>query len=1231
MATEEFRIPAQIWKILQHLYDSVYTLDHFVLKIFGIDDGRLLLPDDRTKYREMLRQTLVGTPKNSQPFSGNTTFLQESSQNEILNRVIQKLRSKTRAEKNLLTFGCGFTSNTEHEYGAGSWKPDFRRPNQNVVLLESTLWKTLLERIGDREMEYLLATTAIFVPLAAPCYMQVSGTPIYELWSLRRNWEEPTMGRPARKRPQTSLLNRSRKYKRKHETVCKPLNALQLQSEAICFSSQNHDRLERLNAEKKSDVFHIDEVNPVRTEPASCSKEDHRFLKRKLSDSNVEERNFKIQKLAMNSSVTSNRSYFLSKTAAASADWSKSSASFVSASDCIETDETYRSALDYTVECTENLSSECLVEDTIVDVCHRDSCSVPEPSDYNVSSSMFCTRDHKTSNLKELPANCNSLAEVKILSISDVAQIHENSTPRVGKNKRRRRKNKCREIDESNAPNVNWTLTFSRAKILYCKNLGEHFPPRHLFFKSNAQSVSPEELMADCLKHEVGVVEDSGFECPSLTREKLLTIFSSLVENHRKCQYKYLLKCHCDPNFLQLKNSRTLPPVTISDLLKMNVNNRSIYLFIRACTVRVIPQELIGPKNNKTVFLKNVEKFLKLGRYERFSLGQVMRKMKVGCTWLKDVTANGNKRYLFAKVMFWLIESYVIPLIQSYFYVTDNSTHRYRLFYYRKSVWRRIHVKGLEDYLGRGVLMPISDEDAKQMILSEQSLGVANLRFLPKSNSLRPIVNMSNKTTSFGVKCRTINSQLRNILKVLTYEKGRNSHNLGSSTFSTDDIHRIWEKFSVARKERGDTRRLYFVKVDIKDCYDSINQSHLFSILKSIFESRKEYVTRKFASVTISSGRLKRTFHHEACSLFDFEPNFKQYLETFISCKGFKNAIFIDQSVQRHENLGTLLTKLESHIFGTVIKIGQKLYHQVSGIGQGSAVSTMLCNFYYGKMENEVFDVREDELLMRQTDDFLFVSPVEKCAIKFLDIMKGGISAYNCNINREKSLINFYSADNIPRLSGDDELFSWCGLLFNPLTLDVKPDYQRYERLSTRDTMTIDVVHHPGRAMCNKLKFMLRSKCHPIFVCTRINSTEAVATNVYNLLLLTAFKFHCYTRQLPLANGAKKNPLFFVDLMFELSGFLHYLVGNSCVQISVLSESVIRWMCFKAFVQKLSKHRNVYKDVLRMIGLHIDIAESLIETDVLVFLKKTVGTELPKEFQLMQKFRTANLNPTTFT
>ena len=54
----------------------------------------------------------------------------------------------------------------------------------------------------------------------------------------------------------------------------------------------------------------------------------------------------------------------------------------------------------------------------------------------------------------------------------------------------------------------------------------------------------------------------------------------------------------------------------------------------------------------------------------------------------------------------------------------------------------------------------------------------------------------------------------------------------------------------------------------------------------------------------------------------------------------------------------------------------------------------MLCNLYYGHMERQTVDVKEDELLMRMVDDFLFVTPYKDRAEKFLDDMLKGIGIF---------------------------------------------------------------------------------------------------------------------------------------------------------------------------------------------------------------------------------------------
>ena len=61
--------------------------------------------------------------------------------------------------------------------------------------------------------------------------------------------------------------------------------------------------------------------------------------------------------------------------------------------------------------------------------------------------------------------------------------------------------------------------------------------------------------------------------------------------------------------------------------------------------------------------------------------------------------------------------------------------------------------------------------------------------------------------------------------------------------------------------------------------------------------------------------------------------------------------------------------------------------------------------------------------------------------------------------------------------------------------------------------MTLDA--HPGQALRWKLRYSVRPKCHPLLVDNKLNSRGTVLLNVYQLFLLTAYKFHTYAEELP--------------------------------------------------------------------------------------------------------------------
>lgn len=220
-----------------------------------------------------------------------------------------------------------------------------------------------------------------------------------------------------------------------------------------------------------------------------------------------------------------------------------------------------------------------------------------------------------------------------------------------------------------------------------------------------------------------------------------------------------------------------------------------------------------------------------------------------------------------------------------------------------------------------------------------------------------------------------INHQLRDLRQVFTLKRLQQQQQqenqptaLASSVFSLDDIYCRWKQFCELRRRRQDQRPLYFVKVDIEECYDSIDQCRLFEIASRLLDKMDEYVIRRYVTVVAANGRLKRSFQRQATSLTDFQPSFVRFVQHKVNERNWSNMIFVDQVLHAQVNASTLLRQLESHLFNNIVKVNRRRYFkQVRGIAQGSVLSTLLCDIYYSDMEANRITVNEaEELLMRQ-------------------------------------------------------------------------------------------------------------------------------------------------------------------------------------------------------------------------------------------------------------------------
>ncbi len=100
--------------------------------------------------------------------------------------------------------------------------------------------------------------------------------------------------------------------------------------------------------------------------------------------------------------------------------------------------------------------------------------------------------------------------------------------------------------------------------------------------------------------------------------------------------------------------------------------------------------------------------------------------------------------------MYYLVDSMLIPLVRSNFYVTESNIHRYRLFYFRHDIWRLVAEPAMAA-LKADMFEEVKLGDARR-ILDSRKLGFSQMRLLPKDTTMRPIMNLRRRTQARGDK-----------------------------------------------------------------------------------------------------------------------------------------------------------------------------------------------------------------------------------------------------------------------------------------------------------------------------------------------------------------------------------------------------------------------------------------------------------------------------------------------
>ena len=295
------------------------------------------------------------------------------------------------------------------------------------------------------------------------------------------------------------------------------------------------------------------------------------------------------------------------------------------------------------------------------------------------------------------------------------------------------------------------------------------------------------------------------------------------------------------------------------------------------------------------------------------------------------------------------------------------------------------------------------------------------------------------------------------------------------------------------------------------------------------------------------------------------------------------DTVFIDAGVVERMRASHIYSLVRRHVVSHVVRMPDGVdYIQRRGVPQGSILSSLICNLYLARLEREQLvhqlhahtvatdgrgdgDVAEPvSLLMRLTDDFLFLSESRAAAAAFVRSMHTGFPDFNVRVSVSKTEATFDIQD-IPAAApaeGEGALCSqrivaradvrWCGLAFDAHTGAVTGDYSRYEGPGRiREALTITPLIRARPMLARTLRAFIRPKCHPVLLDGDINILPVVALNVFQLMLVTGAKLVVLLRSLRAAGAlAGVAPVSRTGLVAQMAAesvdYLAALIRKNC-------------------------------------------------------------------------------------
>lgn len=718
---------------------------------------------------------------------------------------------------------------------------------------------------------------------------------------------------------------------------------------------------------------------------------------------------------------------------------------------------------------------------------------------------------------------------------------------------------------------------------------------------------------------------------PRRLRGEALGLVQKIQRNHKACSYSQILRHYCPietatpaiPAVARKQKSLSVPSsVPMSTQILSSASPRCpswdkhdsdasflphatpttrVSAFCRAVIASLLPCDAFGRseegQTNHNLIMQRIDEFVRMRRFESMALHQVVQSIRISSiTWLACPRSQGQKMSrsdhakrleLLNEFLYYLFDSLLIPLIRAHFYVTESSTHRNRLFYFRHDVWRKISEPSLAT-LKLNMYTTIRPREARRKLQS-RALGYSHLRLLPKDQGSRPITNLRRRQLKVGsrrpILGSSINAQLGPLFSVLNFERVRNPAPLGSALLSVGDLH---GKLANFKKKIPLESRLFFAKVDIKSCFDSIPQDQLLQMVRSLFTESSYRTTNHTELKSTDNGQpangqtLRRRYIGSARPADDKAVFSESSVCNVASRKG--HVVFADTGHHKVWSRNSLFKLLQDHVGDSIVKVGKKHMKQVDGIPQGSVLSSLLCSYFYGAFEQSELKFLDSpsSLLLRLIDDFLLVTTDDKLARQFLEVMASGDPRYGILVCTEKSLANFDVAikgQKVPRIHGST-FFPYCGMGIEMSTLELSKDRDKKDTY-IGNALTVETCLKPGRTLRRKVLASLKLQMHAMLLDMSLNSRSQVVSTLLGNFTESAMKMHQYVASLPPKRRPSQDLIRgLIEDLVSAGTKICWVKNHDKQHIRHISRAQMCWIAAAAFERVLLRKQSQYKEVL---------------------------------------------------